>query len=476
MTTTKIISTAAHLPEMLANKAQWAWRGAVKGFGGKRLPRYFWLVIVGLIVIWTIAIAYIVFTPRSYESGFTFVLPGSGAGASINLEQIGQASSISQSPFSNQRVNPTESYKRLLLSDRVRDAAKAWGDFDSLPRPRVKLHDQTQFMEITIQAATPKLAHKRAEAYEKAFLGEVDLLRLEERKAREAGYQAMIAEFETGVSQARAALLMHQSSSGLASLAQFNENVALVDNLNTSLNEARIAETELARKRDSLLASINLTHQDASQALLLAADPAFLVLADAHAEREVLLSQTAFKFGENHPQRVKQMREHHGLTDELAARAHRFTDIPREKAMRFARLLSSAEYSALLKTAIEGEAAYEAARQRSEQLAATLDAERMRLKSLSVAAAKLDDLNRAHQVAEAVFRSAMARIDTNKTDLFASYPLIQTVEAPFTPHKPATPMLALGLVGAIAASMLYVMGLALACLRLPILNALMKSS
>lgn len=464
------------LPEMLADKAQWAWRGAVKGFGGKRLPRYFWLGVIGTAAIWTLAAAYLILTPRSYESGFTFVLPGSGAGASINLEQIGQASSLSQSPFSNQRVNPTESYKRLLLSDRVRDAAKAWGEFDSVPRPRVKLHDQTQFMEITIQGPSPELARKRAEAYEQAFLQEVDLLRIEERKAREAGYQAMIAEFETGVSQARAALLAHQSSSGLASLAQFDENVALVDNLNTSLNEARIAESELAQRRNALLASIGLTHDDAAQALLLAADPAFLVLADNHAEREAALSAISFKFGENHPQRIRQTREHHGLTDEIAARAHRFAGVPREKALRFARLLSSAEYSALLKAAIEGEAAYKAASQRSEQLAATLDSERERLKQLSVAAAKLDDLNRAHQVAEAVFRSAMARIDTNKTDLFASYPLIQTVEAPFTPHKPAAPMLALGLVGAIAASVLYLMGLALACLRLPILNALMKSS
>ena len=463
-------------PEKILVGGQWLWRGAVKGFGGRRLPRYFWLGVVGVAGIWILAAAYMILTPRSFESGFTFVLPGSGAGASINLEEIGQASSISQSPFSNQRVNPTESYKRLMLSDRVRDAAKEEGGFDYIPRPRVKLLDQTQFMEISINGASPEDARDRAAAYEQAFLAEVDALRREERRAREAGYQNMIAEFETGVSSARAALLEHQSSSGLASLTQFDENVALVDNLNTELNEARIVETERARRRDALLDAIGLSHDDAAEALLLAADPAFLALADAHAQQETLLSQTAYKFGENHPHRIKAEREHHGLTDEIAARAHRFADVHRAKALRYARMLSSAEYSGLLKSAIEEHAAYAAARERSEKLALTLEAERARLKELSVAAAKLDDLNRAHQVAEAVFRSAMARIDTNKTDLFASYPLVQTVEAPFTPGKPSSPMLALGLVGAVAATVFYLMGLALACLRLPILNALSKSA
>ena len=456
--------------------AQWAWRGAIGGFGRGRGQRYFWFAIGGFCTIWTLTAAYLILAPRSYVSEFTFVLPGSGAGASINLEQIGQASSLSQSPFSNQRVNPTESYKRLLLSDRVREAAKNYGNFDWMPRPRVKLLDQTQFMEISISGATPGEAHERAIAYERAFLSEVDALRGDERRAREAGYQDMIAEFEQGVSVARAALLEHQSTTGLASLSQFDENVALVDNLNTELNEARIAEKEIAQRRNAILGAMNLTQADAADALLLAADPAFVALADTHAEKETVLSQTAYKFGENHPQRIKAVREHHGLTDELAARAHRHINISREKSLRYARLLSSAEYSALLKTAIEYHAAYEAARERSESLSSTLEAERQRLKELSVAAAKLDDLNRAHQVAEAVFRSAMARIDTNKTDLFASYPLIQTVEPPFTPDKPASPMLAFALVGAVAATIMYLMGLALACLRLPILNSLSKKS
>lgn len=472
----KIENLFKSLPKTLANSGQWLIHGVFKGFGGKRIQRYFWLGTVGITGIWILTTAYLVFTPRTYVSDFTFVLPGSGAGASINLEQIGQASSISQSPFSNQRVNPTESYKRLLLSERIREAAKQKGGFDWLPKPRVKLLDQTQFMEISINGSSPEQARDRAVAYEQAFLAEVNALRSEERRAREIGYREMIDEFEASVSKARAALLEHQSTTGLASLTQFDENVALVDNLNTDLNEARIAETERARRGDALLNALGLNKEDAAEALSLAADPAFVALTSTLAEQEAFLSQTVYKFGEKHPKRIKAEREHQGLTSEIVSRANRFTGIKREKALRYARLLSSPEYSALLKSAIEEQAAFAAASERSSKLAETLEKERNRLKSLSIAAAKLDDLTRAHQVAEAVFRSAMARIDTNKTDLFASYPLIQTVEPPFIPNKPTSPMIMFSLIGAIGATVFYLMGLALACLRLPILNTLSKKN
>jgi len=127
------------------------WNGTIRGFGGRRAPRYFWLACGGLTGIWVLSIAYLTLTPRSYESGFTLILPGAGAGASINLNAIGQASSLSESAFSNTRVSPTESYKRLLMSDRVNDAAKNQASHDTFPRPRIKLLDQTQFMEVSIK-------------------------------------------------------------------------------------------------------------------------------------------------------------------------------------------------------------------------------------------------------------------------------------------------------------------------------------
>jgi len=72
-----------------------------------------------------------------------------------------------------------------------------------------------------------------------------------------------------------------------------------------------------------------------------------------------------------------------------------------------------------------------------------------------------------------VFSSALARVDTNKADPFASYPLVQTLEEPSLPRKRASPSTTLALAGAIAASILLVIGFLLLWLRQPIIHKLL---
>ena len=44
-----------------------------------------------------------------------------------------------------------------------------------------------------------------------------------------------------------------------------------------------------------------------------------------------------------------------------------------------------------------------------------------------------------YKVAEAVFASALARINTAKSDVFASYPMVQVVSAPSIDYAPTSP-------------------------------------
>jgi uncharacterized protein involved in exopolysaccharide biosynthesis len=90
--------------------------------GGRRdgrLLRYAVAFVLGLGLIWGLAAAYLLLVPRSYTAAFVFVLPGTGAGSSLNLESIGQAVSTSASAFSSPDFSPTQNYRRMLLSRRV---------------------------------------------------------------------------------------------------------------------------------------------------------------------------------------------------------------------------------------------------------------------------------------------------------------------------------------------------------------------
>jgi len=54
----------------------------------------------------------------------------------------------------------------------------------------------------------------------------------------------------------------------------------------------------------------------------------------------------------------------------------------------------------------------------------------LRIKTQTQNAATLADLQRDHQIAEAIFSSALAKLDTSRLDIYATYPLTQLLTQP----------------------------------------------
>ncbi|MEM6496173.1 MAG: hypothetical protein AAF709_05550, partial [Pseudomonadota bacterium] len=71
---------------------------------------------------------------------------------------------------------------------------------------------------------------------------------------------------------------------------------------------------------------------------------------------------------------------------------------------------------------------------------------------------RLDDLQRDHQIANAVFSSAVARIDTTTSDIYASYPLLQVLDPPTLPDSPSSPNILIAVLAAVGGSGLAIAG------------------
>jgi hypothetical protein len=97
------------------------WGGRIDD--GGRLPRYAGLFLLGAAAIWAPITGYLQTAPERFTSEMSLILPGSGASASVNLSEIGQASSYANSPFASSSVSPTVTYKRLIGADRILGAA-----------------------------------------------------------------------------------------------------------------------------------------------------------------------------------------------------------------------------------------------------------------------------------------------------------------------------------------------------------------
>ena len=74
------------------------------------------------------------------------------------------------------------------------------------------------------------------------------------------------------------------------------------------------------------------------------------------------------------------------------------------------------------------------------------------------------------------FSSALARLDTNKSDPFASYPLVQILEAPSLPRSRSAPSPLLAIAGALGASLFILLGFLLLWLRQPLIRKLLPNA
>ncbi len=440
-----------------------------------RLPRYLAFAILGGTLIWAPITGYLKTAPLSYNSSTSLILPGSGASASLNLNGIGQASSYANSAFASNAVSPTETYKRLLGADRIlSEAAENLGiSRAELGRPRVDLVDQTSLIHIEMTGRSPEGAQQRGEAILAAFFAELDALRADEVSTREdSGLQA-IADYRASVGRTRTEIANLQSQSGLISVEQYevlmDRHLALEAQIQTQ--SAELSETSASV--NALADQLDLTPKIAAATLKLFADGAYLSMLDEIAGHEAELAQANSQYGPRHP-KVEEARK---ARDTAALAAHRMAQAVTgidDETLSLLDLAPQGARADLQAQLVQMEAARQGASRQLDTLKAQFDEGSAQLANLAKAAAQLQDLERDFTVAEAVFASAIAKAQSSKSDVFASYPLVQVLENPSLAEKPSSPNRKLAIAAGGAATFMLLISLMLGWVRLAVISRLMS--
>lgn len=438
-----------------------------------RLPRYLGLFAIGAVCIWTPITTYLNTAPLRYTSHLSLILPGSGASASVNLDRIGQASSYANSPYAHSSVSPTETYKRLLSAERILDAAA--GSLDMVARdfgqPRVQLVDQTGLIHVAITGNSPEDAKSRGDALLAAFFSEIEALRTDEVEMRETGAGEAIAHYRRSVMATRDEISRLQRETGLISATQYETLVAETDRLAQRERDLAATLEEKTQAVAALKTSLATTPRLAAAALKLHADTEFSTLNTQMADQAALLSQARGSFGANHPKVRTAQAGHAAARTEARRRAILLTGLSESEldALDISHVGSRAGLLSDLVT-LEAERAGLAAEHAA--MTARLKTARQRQLDLIEPAARLEDLQRDFSVAEAVFASAIARTQTNKADLFASYPMVQVLEDPALPTDPTSPRRKLAVAAGAAATIFLLMGLSLGWMRRSLIDRL----
>ncbi|WGW02396.1 GumC family protein [Tropicibacter oceani] len=429
-----------------------------------RLPRYLAIGALGLGGIWAPITGYLTSAPLSYTSQMSLILPGSGAAASVNLAEIGQASSHASSAFASNSVSPTETYKRLLAADRVlRDAAAR---LDLHPRqfgrPQVTLVDQTAFIHVRMTGPDASAAQARSRALLEAFFAEIDRLRSDEMDSRHAGGLDAITEYRDSVAATRDQITNLRAVTGLHSVGQYNRQIDELDTLQARIDTAQAEYERLAAAVQGLERRLATSATDAALILRLNNDTAYVALIDAMAEAKADLAVARARFGQRHPEVARAEAVLQSARQQARAQAH---DLAGRALPPSLERISDAGRAALLSELVRDEARRAGLAAELSDLRRTLKAQRSHLETLAPMAARLEDLQRDFNVAEAVFASAIARSQSSKTDIYASYPLVQVLEDPSLPDRASSPNRKMAIAAGVAASLLMIIAMALGWIR-----------
>ena len=436
-----------------------------------RAPRHMRQYILGTVMTialcWTAVLLYLVLTPPSYSSRWTFILPTASSGTSLQVDSIGVASTNPSSPFGSSSLSPKVIYKEIIGSERVRLAAASslemtLGEFGS---PQVKLIDETSLLLIEMRGRSPEAAQAKATALIQAFNEQLDTLRNDEIRRRAEVVKESLKSYQINLQSARGRISEQQQQTGVLSINQFSEASTSMELMRRRLGEVRAEHAKLVAEQERMTASLGMDSESAGLLLQLSGDPAFYKLANDFAEANAQFRQDSIRMGAANPVLALSRNRSTAAFRELKIAVSNVSGASPEKLEKLLYVINGSQRAELIKQLVNTHSLIAGKREEIN----TLESEFKRLdhevKRMSGAVSRLEDLKKDHLVAEAVFTSALARLDTNKVDIYASYPMVQTLSAPDLPDSKSGPYTLIAVLAGVLASLLASFAWGLAWLR-----------
>jgi len=436
---------------------------------------YLAIIFCAYVFIALLVAAYIA-SPSRYTSSMELVLPGTGNSSNVSLNDVGQVVSQTATPFGTRGFNPRVNYKVMLSSRRVvaNAAAQLGLRVQQFGEPKVTLTEQTSILEVTISADTPEVASAKLDALYKALQIELNALRADEVAKRDESIESVLEDYRQKTNKSRANILDFQERSFLISPEQMTQ---LTLTLATVREKHIYVQSELQEMNDFIRqmgTDLSITSSMAARALTLQSDPEFLGFYE-----ELRLSAAAFsdyssKWGSQHPKVIAAQKRNVSAREKLYARGAVLTGMQTVEQFMAINLENNPRRAQLFSEFVEAQAQREGLKAKSDELRLSIEEMESRLKIYAREVAELSRLQREFDMADAVFTSAAARLEASKSDVFASYPVIQMLTQPDVPIDPSSPKALLAIVGGVMGAIFLTIGLVIVWKREALLSALLK--
>lgn len=388
-------------------------------------------VVVLFVLTVIIAILNTVFERPKYKTDWVVLLPGTERASTINLDNLGEARSSGKNAYGSVSISPKNTYKEIALSDAViQRAAQAYAvPANAFSKPRIRLIDQTPAMQFSLKGKSPEELKQRAELYNTVFHTILDELRTNEIERHYQGVEGNLSEAKKRLREAREAIVEYQTNAHIVSDGQFQTWLSDAEQLRTEQSRAEVEFAAQSAKLEAELNQLGISPAQAKALLLPQANPTTRSALKTLAETQAKESSMREVYGPQNPLRQQITKELTGIRNALA---NNLSTIPDLKSLNRAQLygLLSEDLGSILQSINQQLATIEGTKARIAVLSEQRELYADRIKSHTREAANLNDLKRNHQIAEAIFSSALAKLDTSRLDIYATYPLTQLLTEP----------------------------------------------
>lgn len=432
---------------------------------GKNFYLKIWLLCN--LIIWGSSIAYLQFKKPTYTSKWAIALPGSNLSTSINLPEVGQTSSESQSPYSNSEfADPRENYKYLVTTDEVLKASASKinlpnEEFGSL---KVKIIDNATLIQLEIKGDTPRIAQAKALAVQSTLEENLDRLRQDESGNQSQNLEKTLQQTRQKLEAARKKLADFQARTRLSSGEQPNILVNNIEQLRLQSSQIIAEKQKVTARSNELSSNLGLSTREAADALVLNSDPQFKEYLNNYSQVSTELIKLKAKYLDNHPSVVAQQVEKDDIEAELYQRGESllgrpFTQATLKTLNTNSNNSSESQRADLFQELISSQAEEKGLENQAAELTKQITSLETKLATLTRYGSELQKLQRDLQLSEAVFSSTATRGDLNKPQTSAAYPPISIISQPSLAKEPTAPNQKYVLLGSLFSSLLLTTGI-----------------
>ncbi|MBW4513343.1 MAG: hypothetical protein KME64_43845 [Scytonematopsis contorta HA4267-MV1] len=432
----------------------------------KRRRIFLLLWLSANVTIWSIALAYLQLRKSTYTSQWTINVPASAPNTNVSVPNVGQASSWNSSPYTS-FVDPRENYKFLLESNELLEIAthKLNIPVEQFTTPRIKVKNNTTFIELEIKGDSPKQAQAKALAIHQALEQRLNLLRQEEIAQQDHNLKVALKSDTEKLQLAKRRLYEYKKSSSLINIEQLRDSSVTLEGLRRQKLEALTRIKDTNAKIKELSANIGLSAGVVAEILKLQSDRVFQGHLANYSRVGAELSNLSAKFLPINPVVVTKQQEKNAAQAALLERGKLLLKKSISSLVLEQLVIngsgaseSSTERTSLFKELITLQTQQQGLKEQIQELDKQIFQLELRLKILSQDESKLDNLERDVKIAEAIFSANYTKLNLSRSLVSDTYPQISMVVPPSFPKEANGPKAIFVLLGVSVCSILLTTG------------------